>query len=131
VRATQDHEPSVFTVCETLASQSIAHPQLLQLPLQRDLVSVVDGSAAAPLDVVLRLLLYQANALQHIGDVIDATLLYLQCKLQKVEERHDVTVHYDDDIAGAGCVSATSHQQRTHAERLGGAVQVKDPAGRR
>lgn len=55
----------------------MAHPKLLQLLLQRNLVSIVDGSAPTPLYVVFRLLLYQPYAFQHIGDVIDAPLLYL------------------------------------------------------
>ena len=70
---------NVFNACVALALLllSVTHPEFLQLLLQRDLVGVVNGSASTPLYVVLRLLLYQPDALQHIGDVIDAPLLYL------------------------------------------------------
>ena len=43
--------------------------------LRRQVVVV----AAAPVHHVLALLLYQPDALQHVGDVVDAPLLYVEC----------------------------------------------------
>lgn len=74
-----------------LTAQLVAHaPQHLvqmlllvleQLSLAHHVLGLLQRHqrvAALPLDVVLRLLLQQPDALQHIGDVVDAALLHVQ-----------------------------------------------------
>lgn len=72
--------------------QSQPFGQLNAAHLVVELGGIAEGpvSAAAPLDLVLRLLLEHADSLQHVCDVIQATFLYLKLLRAFVQIHHTV-----------------------------------------